>query len=51
MMTVLLLVTFAAAVVGLLVVTPALERWATTAPGPFDAATVISEPLEGARQA
>lgn len=51
MMTVLLVILFAAAVVGILVVTPTLERWATTAPSPFEPATGVSESLDATQQA
>ncbi len=48
MMTVLLVLVFALAVVALLVATPVLERWATTAPSPVDAAP--AEAMDVARQ-
>jgi hypothetical protein len=43
MLTVLLLVGFAAGVVGLLALTPKLERWATAAPLSSDIAPVPDE--------
>lgn len=51
MMTVVVLVGFAAGVVGLLVVTPVLERWATSAPPPPDVAPSVARPSTPQRRA
>ena len=51
MTTVLLLVGFALAVVALLVVTPALERWATGDPAPVEPPAEVGEPLDAASTA
>ncbi len=55
MMTALLVVVFAVAVVSLLLVTPVLQRWATAAPspvgGPLDADAAATGPAGRRRQA